>query len=389
MEDFLKNKNVVVGDVVDDHHQQHHQVPQEDNSSDKETNLNDTPPRAEISPSRRRQWGIPWTKGEHSSPNALGDSPTILLNRPLSAPLTLNCTVTFGGLILARRMLSTIRLKAFLSSTCHIFLRFLSSSFRGARSSSPKRFGDSPTGSASLSATIFLCFCLKCFSLFLMFYKYGKDKHRHATPKRAWGIRMNEKEANPSKRGRTEPPTRGNDKDKRLASESRRIELCARARHDPSRVPTTATPSAVDTVPAPAPSMAPVPLVVPLPRLVNRLKEDGLRTILEEKLLSIEGLEGRYSDVRDTLHFHRFEYFTRPRGPYIRLWVWEFYTTYDDLVPKRKKKAATLDRLSWLWSGATDGVDTLETSEILSATTGDLHKDDTSVDELEAKTDEE
>ncbi|KAG5572629.1 hypothetical protein H5410_062395 [Solanum commersonii] len=43
MEDFLKNKNVVVGDVVDDHHQQHHQVPQEDNSSDKETNLNDTP----------------------------------------------------------------------------------------------------------------------------------------------------------------------------------------------------------------------------------------------------------------------------------------------------------------------------------------------------------
>ncbi|KAH0708850.1 hypothetical protein KY290_010364 [Solanum tuberosum] len=66
MEDFLKNKNVVVGDVVDDHHQQHHQVPQEDNSSDKETNLNDTPSRAKISPSRRRQWGIPWTKGEHS-----------------------------------------------------------------------------------------------------------------------------------------------------------------------------------------------------------------------------------------------------------------------------------------------------------------------------------
>ncbi|KAK6773425.1 hypothetical protein RDI58_028663 [Solanum bulbocastanum] len=51
MEDFSKNKNV----VVDDHHQQHHQVPQEDNSSDKETNLNDTPPRAEINRSRRRQ----------------------------------------------------------------------------------------------------------------------------------------------------------------------------------------------------------------------------------------------------------------------------------------------------------------------------------------------
>ncbi|KAH0734490.1 hypothetical protein KY285_010197 [Solanum tuberosum] len=66
MEDFSKN-NVVVGDVVDDdHHQQHHQVPQEDNSSDKETNLNDSPPRAKISRSRCRRWGIPWTLGEHS-----------------------------------------------------------------------------------------------------------------------------------------------------------------------------------------------------------------------------------------------------------------------------------------------------------------------------------
>ncbi|KAG5572625.1 hypothetical protein H5410_062391, partial [Solanum commersonii] len=30
MEDFSKNKNVVVGDVVDGDHQQHHQLPQED-----------------------------------------------------------------------------------------------------------------------------------------------------------------------------------------------------------------------------------------------------------------------------------------------------------------------------------------------------------------------
>ncbi|KAG5623129.1 hypothetical protein H5410_008347 [Solanum commersonii] len=48
MENSSKNKNVVVGDVVDDHHQQH-QMPQEDNSSDKEANLNDTPPLVEIS----------------------------------------------------------------------------------------------------------------------------------------------------------------------------------------------------------------------------------------------------------------------------------------------------------------------------------------------------
>ncbi|KAH0705651.1 hypothetical protein KY289_010727 [Solanum tuberosum] len=64
MEDFSKKKNVV-GDVVD-HHQQHHQVPLENNSSDKETNLNDTPPPAEISRSRCRQWKIPWTEGDHS-----------------------------------------------------------------------------------------------------------------------------------------------------------------------------------------------------------------------------------------------------------------------------------------------------------------------------------
>jgi len=64
MENSLKNKNVVVGDVVDDH--QHHQVPQEDNSSDKEANLNGTPPRVEISRSRHHRRGIPWTEGEHS-----------------------------------------------------------------------------------------------------------------------------------------------------------------------------------------------------------------------------------------------------------------------------------------------------------------------------------
>ncbi|XP_049357301.1 transcription factor MYBS1-like [Solanum verrucosum] len=48
MANSSKNKNVV------------------DNSSDKEANLNDTPPRVEISHSRRHRRGIPWTEGEHS-----------------------------------------------------------------------------------------------------------------------------------------------------------------------------------------------------------------------------------------------------------------------------------------------------------------------------------
>ncbi|KAG5631030.1 hypothetical protein H5410_002747 [Solanum commersonii] len=108
---------------------------------------------------------------------------------------------------------------------------------------------------------------------------------------------------------------------------------------------TTSTPSAAtlpNTEPVPIQTPPPVapepPVVPPLPRLLNRLKGDGLRTILEEKFLFVEGLEGEHAEVLDTLMYHEFEQFRRPRDTYIPSWVRKFYLAYEKLVPKNRKK---------------------------------------------------
>uniref|UniRef100_M1DUN0 Putative plant transposon protein domain-containing protein n=1 Tax=Solanum tuberosum TaxID=4113 RepID=M1DUN0_SOLTU len=124
----------------------------------------------------------------------------------------------------------------------------------------------------------------------------------------------------------------------------RRRALCARSQSTATSTPLAAAlpntePVPTQTPPPVAPALLEDP---PLPRLLNRLKEDGLHTILEEKMLSVEGLEGKHAEVLDTLRYHEFEQFTRPRDTYIPSWVRKFYLAYGELIPKNRKKASDL-----------------------------------------------
>uniref|UniRef100_M1DXX6 Putative plant transposon protein domain-containing protein n=1 Tax=Solanum tuberosum TaxID=4113 RepID=M1DXX6_SOLTU len=71
-----------------------------------------------------------------------------------------------------------------------------------------------------------------------------------------------------------------------------------------------------------------------------KARAEGLRTTLEEKQLSTDGVVDKYPEVWNTLKFHNFEVFTKPRGPYIPTLVGEFYAEYGELVSKGKKKAS-------------------------------------------------
>uniref|UniRef100_M1DJR5 Putative plant transposon protein domain-containing protein n=1 Tax=Solanum tuberosum TaxID=4113 RepID=M1DJR5_SOLTU len=169
--------------------------------------------------------------------------------------------------------------------------------------------------------------------------------------KKAKGITINEEGSNPPKR-------RGDDL--QLGDKGKRKKHIARKgvaiepdfdeledkqplinRRDALRTRSQPTATSTPSVtPAQAPSITPALPIIPPSRLLSRLKGDGLRTIIEEKLLSMDGLEGKHPNVLETLRYHGFEQFTRPRGPYITSWVRDFYTAYGELVPKNKKKAS-------------------------------------------------
>ncbi|KAK4713512.1 hypothetical protein R3W88_019419 [Solanum pinnatisectum] len=98
------------------------------------------------------------------------------------------------------------------------------------------------------------------------------------------------------------------------------------------------------TLPSPAPDQHVVPeppVQGPSSWSLNRLRAEGLRTIIEEKRLSIDGVADRFPNIWHTLKSYKFEIFTKPRGLYISNWVREFYSAYGELAPQGKRIANT------------------------------------------------